>query len=100
MADAVYHDAARVFPLPERLDKAVEEAAELISAVQHWRGNRITDVDLADEIADTEIMCQHLRLVVGDGLVEVRRGIKQRRLRRMVEDAVARLDRPDWVAPR
>lgn len=98
--EGIYVEAARVFSLETRLGKAIEEAAELISAIQHWRDNRISDVELADEIADMEIMCRHLRLVVGEGMVDVRRGIKQRRLRQLVDFAAVAIDqKQDWVVP-
>lgn len=101
MAEDIYAEAVALWGVEAQLSKAVEEAAELISAIQHWRSDRIHDHDFASEIADMEIMCKQLRLIVGEHHVEVCRGYKQRRLRTLIDDAAARrASMPDWVAPR
>ena len=60
--------------------KLVEECSELINAICKHRLNRISFEDVAEEIADVEIMCEQLKYVFGEQLIE---RIKQEKLDRL-----------------
>ena len=68
-----------------QIDMAVEEAAELIQALQHHRRGRCTNDDVAGEIADMTIMCGQLRLVFGAEFVDAAIAAKLARLERRLE---------------
>lgn len=57
-----------------------EECGELItSLMQHYRG-RVTDEDVATEIADVMIMCKQMSLLFGDEKVKEQKEYKLKRL--------------------
>lgn len=64
-----------------QLDMAIEECAELIAAIQQQRRGRVARQEVAAEVADVEIMCQQLRVVLGDDAVDNAKHLKFERLR-------------------
>lgn len=62
--------------------KAVEECAELTSALMHFFADRARLEEVITEIADVQIMCEQLALMFGQAEVERE---KQRKLERMKE---------------
>lgn len=76
----IYQHALNAWGEEAQLKMAIEECAELIVAInKSWR-KKGTDAELAEEIADVEIMCNQLRLIVGPKLVERIKKIKLKRL--------------------
>lgn len=69
----------------QQMDQAIEECAELVVAIRHYRRNRASLTAIAEEIADVEIMMAQLRHVVGDDLVEQEKARKLERMRGWVE---------------
>jgi NTP pyrophosphatase (non-canonical NTP hydrolase) len=63
----------------------LEECAELILAIQHHRRNRNSLEAVAEEIADVEIMCGQLRLMVGNELVDKQKVAKLKRLSKRLD---------------
>lgn len=62
-----------------QLTMAMEECAELIDAIaKHLRGRQS---DLAGEVADVEIMCEQMRVIIGEDHVNAAKEKKVRRLR-------------------
>lgn len=72
--------AIRHFGSFNQMEMAQEECAELIVKVFHAKRERIALDGLAEEIADVEIMCRQLRLLVGDELVDTQKAAKLARL--------------------
>jgi len=68
-----------------QMDQAIEECAELIVAIRHYRRGRSGLTAIAEEIADVEIMMTQLRHVVGDDLVEREKERKFERMRGWVK---------------
>lgn len=65
-----------------QITTAMEELGELISALnQHFFRGKADKMAVVKEIADVEIMCQSLRMIVGTELVEAE---KERRIERML----------------
>lgn len=65
----LYKEAIETFGATTQLDKIVEDCAGLIKAVQKYKqAKRIKKLstDVAEEIADVEIICSQLRLLFPD----------------------------------
>lgn len=82
MVLGVLSEAVRTWGVEAQLRMLQEECAELIAAVNRFDRGRVGTSDLAEEIADVEIMCAQARLIIGDRDVEVARQRKLRRLAR------------------
>ena len=64
----IYKEAVNQWGEDAQINMAIEEMAELISALQHYRrheswGGKVTVADIADEVADVEIMMEQLRFM-------------------------------------
>lgn len=70
-----------------QFDQTVEECLELALAIRHVQRGRISDVDnMAEEVADVEIMCMQVREIIGHELVDQWKDQKLIRLRCMLDD--------------
>lgn len=67
-------------------DIAVEELAEAIVAIQHWRRKRCNATFVAQEIADVLIVAEQMRLIVGADAVDAAKVEKLARLQRRLDD--------------
>ncbi len=92
----IYEDAIDVWGVNNMKDKTSEELGELLVAMYHYFGDMSTEVtagqkvsrtDLATEIADVEIMCNQLRCLVGNDLVNDCKISKLKRLRERINNA-------------
>jgi NTP pyrophosphatase (non-canonical NTP hydrolase) len=70
-----------------QIEKVIEECGELVVAIQHHRLGRITDEDLALEMADVDITLRSARLVIGADLYDAAIASKLRRLEERLDDA-------------
>ena len=85
----IYRECVKQWGMEAQLNMAVEETAELISALQHYRrlrqwGHPATIEDIADEIADVEIMTDQLKFMFdidSEHLLQ----IKEKKLNRVKE---------------
>ena len=80
--EGIFRTALAKWGHTTQIDMAVEEAAELIQALQHHRRCRCTNEDVAGEIADMTIMCGQMRLIFGADLVDAKVQEKLERLGR------------------
>jgi NTP pyrophosphatase (non-canonical NTP hydrolase) len=64
--------------IDHQVNKTIEEAAELIQALCHFRDSKIALPDLIDEIADIQIMSEQMALLFGEEAVALRKKIKIR----------------------
>lgn len=78
----IYEEALRVWGMYAQIAKASKELGELLVAMHHWKDGKCSCADLAEEIADVEIVCNQLRRLVGDKLVN---GLKIKKLRELRE---------------
>jgi len=81
----IYEEALVVWGVKSQIAKASEELGELLVAMHHWNEGKCLSVDLAEEVADVEIMCNQLRKLVGDELVTGLKIKKLRELRKRVD---------------
>ena len=66
--ETIYQQAIDTFGQESQFKKALEELAELSVKIAHFQDGKCTAADVAGEIADVEIMCEQLRLMIPDGL--------------------------------
>jgi len=64
----IYQEALNQWGSDAQINMAIEEMAELISALQHYRrektwGHHATVEDIADEVADVEVMMEQLKFM-------------------------------------
>jgi len=82
--EVLYGKTIKRFGQQSQIDKAIEECSELITVLCHARHNRATLDDVAEEIADVEIMCGQLRLICGTDLVTEHERLKLDRLAKII----------------
>ena len=64
-SEIIYEKAILKFGVHAQMNMAIEECAELIQAINKWRRNPSIGMgNIAEEIADVEIMCSQLRLML------------------------------------
>lgn len=83
--DKIFTRALEKYGIAEQLEKAIEECGELIVEISHFKSSRSTRAKLAKEVADVEIMCAQIRLIIGNALVSMARNAKVERLRNRIE---------------
>lgn len=67
MTDDILKAALAHYGEDEQLTVAMEELAELIVAISHFKRGRVQSrMNLVEELADVEIVCRTMRLVLGD----------------------------------
>lgn len=81
----LYEECLDLWGAKEQIFKASEELGELMVAMHHWLGDKATKEQLAEEVADVEIICGQLRCLVGNGLVSNLKLKKLERLRERVD---------------
>ena len=80
---SVYQDAIDVWGVQSQCLMAMEECAELIQALSHYR--RYSTVhEVVEEIADVEIMCKQLRLMFDSNEIDKIKKEKLKRLRGLI----------------
>jgi len=68
MRKKLYDRAIKTYGIDAQLDQTIEEAAELIVAINHLRRNRVDQSELITELADVSIMIE--QIVYGYNLYE------------------------------
>lgn len=79
-----YHDIYRAalakWGEEAQFDQAVEECAELIAALKHFKRDRIDQQQVVDELADVALMVGQLSFMLGEDRVEKAIEAKLRKL--------------------
>lgn len=66
--------------------KTVEELSELASALMHFRDGKASQVKVANELADVEIMCRKMRILLGKQVCQEAKKKKLKRLARTFKE--------------
>lgn len=83
----LYRAAIETWGEEAQIDMAGEECSELTTEIfRYWRG-RSDESDLAEEVADVEIMLEQLRVILGDPKVDAHKKHKLTRLRKRLREA-------------
>lgn len=62
----IYKQAVDTFGVDNQTNQTIEELAELIVAINHWRRGRVGNDAVIEEIADCYIMLRQLTYIVTD----------------------------------
>lgn len=96
---ALYKEAVQRWGVPAQMDMLIEECSELIDAVCKRRRGRVTDMDVASEIADVQICSEQIGLLLreknGYDMVEEVKKIKLARLAGRLKQAAEEQLRKD-----
>ena len=93
MSQDLYARAVETWGERAQTDIAIEELAEAIVAIQHWRRKRCNATFVAQEIADVLIVAEQMRLIVGAESVDAAKAEKLDRLKRRLDDHDAKTTR-------
>lgn len=88
-ADRIYREAIETWGEEPQIDMVGEECSELSAEVSRFMRGRSDETDLAEEIADVEIMLEQIRLIIDEKEIEVAKDRKLRRLRKRLQEAGA-----------
>lgn len=68
--DKIYQSAVECWGIDAQYDQAIEECAELIAALKHYKRGKIPCEAVIDELADATLMLGQLRWMFGNDLVD------------------------------
>lgn len=77
--------AVQTFGVDAQINIAIEECAELIVALEHWKRGRNTEADVITEVADVQIVCEQLGYIFGCFDVTVEEAHKLERLEERIK---------------
>lgn len=79
----ILKNAIKKWGIDSQLDMLIEECAELIVALQHFKRRRINWEDVAEEIADVKIMCAQMETF--ENITSLVSKIEMEKLKRLEE---------------
>jgi NTP pyrophosphatase (non-canonical NTP hydrolase) len=68
--EKIYQATITRWGVDAQYDQAIEECAELIAALKHFKRGKISQQTVIDELADATLMLGQLRWMFGDEQVE------------------------------
>lgn len=77
--------ALRKYGANAQMDQTIEECAELIVALRHYRRGKATEQDVLGELADVAIMVDQMRIQFGRDKFDEMHREKLAKLRRQLE---------------
>ena len=80
--NSLYKQAVDTWGADNQLDMAIEECAELITAIRHFKRGRCSFQKLAEEVADVEIMMDQIREIINPIIIDIQKAEKLSRLKR------------------
>ena len=83
--EEIYKKAIRFYGHQSQMIQTCEECGELIMEISHFMRKKTTIYNLAGEVADVEIMCAQMRLLVGSEAVDRAKAAKLDRLQARLE---------------
>lgn len=79
----IYDKALKLWGEDKQIDMVIEECAELIVSINHYRRNRINIEDVITEIIDVEMMLEQLKNIINRP--EIYRFIEENKKNRLIE---------------
>jgi NTP pyrophosphatase (non-canonical NTP hydrolase) len=83
---ALYQAALDRWGQEAQFDQAVEECAEMIAAIKHFRRGKVTQQAVVDELADVLLMVGQMIYMLGEDAVNAAVEAKIRKLSALMED--------------
>lgn len=78
--DKIYRATIARWGVDAQYDQAIEECAELIAALKHFKRGKISQREVIDELADVSLMLGQLRWMFGEDQVAAAAGKKLEKL--------------------
>ena len=82
----IYQATIARWGVDAQYDQAIEECAELIAALKHFKRGKISREEVIDELADVTLMLGQLRWMFGEELVESAICDKLEKLKQLLDD--------------
>lgn len=80
--DNLFRETVEKWGVAPQVTAAMEECGELTAALnQYFFRSRITREELAQEVADVELVCQQIRYLIGDDCVDAAKAEKIERIK-------------------
>ncbi len=84
--DKIYQATIARWGVDAQYDQAIEECAELIAALKHFKRGKISRQEVIDELADATLMLGQLRWMFGEELVESAISHKLEKLKQLLDE--------------
>lgn len=84
---AIYQAALDKWGREAQFDQTVEECAEMIAAIMHFRRGKVTQQAVVDELADVLLMVGQMVYMLGEDVVSEAVESKIRKLSVLIEDS-------------
>lgn len=82
----IFLAAVEKWGVEAQYDQAVEECAELITVLKHYKRNRVNEERVIEELADVALMVGQLSYMFGNDQVEHAMQAKVAKLRRLLAE--------------
>lgn len=82
----LYQAALEKWGHAAQFDQAVEECAEMITAIKHFRRGKVTQQAVVDELADVLLMAGQMIYMLGEDAVSAAVEAKIRKLNSLLKD--------------
>jgi NTP pyrophosphatase (non-canonical NTP hydrolase) len=66
----IYRETLKKWGTEAQYDQAVEECAELIAALKHFKRNKVSEAEIISELADVTLMIGQLSWMFGQDKVD------------------------------
>jgi NTP pyrophosphatase (non-canonical NTP hydrolase) len=83
--DKIYQATIARWGVEAQYDQAIEECAELIAALKHFKRGKVSRHEVIDELADATLMLGQLRWMFGEDLVESAISDKLEKLKQLLD---------------
>lgn len=85
----IYRSAIEKWGHEAQFEQAVEECAELIAAIKHFRRGKVVEQVVVDELADVLLMVGQMVHMLGEQAVREATETKVRKLEKLLNDPLA-----------
>jgi NTP pyrophosphatase (non-canonical NTP hydrolase) len=82
----IYQATIARWGVDAQYDQAIEECAELIAALKHFKRGKVTRQEVIEELADATLMLGQLRWMFGEELVESAISDKLEKLKQLLDE--------------
>lgn len=82
----IYQATIARWGVDAQYDQAIEECAELIAALKHFKRGKISRHEVIDELADVTLMLGQLRWMFGEELVASAINRKLEKLKQLLDE--------------
>jgi len=84
--EEIYRATIEKWGVEAQYDQAVEECAELITAIKHYRRGKIGKTELLSELADVSLMLGQLTYMLGESELEAVLSKKVSKLNKLLSE--------------